>query len=63
MALYLSGGNLWGCAMSTVDEAAAKYRKQAKELRAQAAQTTDRVMREKLLNAAKACEEMAVWKP
>ena len=63
MALYLSGGNLWDCAMSSVDEAAAKYRKRAKELRAEAAKTTDSVMRETLLNAANACEEMATWKP
>jgi hypothetical protein len=49
--------------MSTADDTTAKYRKQAKELRAQAAQTTDPVMRETLLNAAKSCEEMAVWKP
>jgi len=49
--------------MSTVDEAATKYRKQAEELRAEADKTTDPGMRETLLDAAKASEEMAAWKP
>jgi hypothetical protein len=45
--------------MSTTDDAAAKYRKQEKELRAEATKTTDPVMRETLPNAAKAREETA----
>jgi hypothetical protein len=45
--------------MSTTDDAAAKYRKQAKELRTEATKTTDPVMREMLLNAAKVRDELA----
>jgi hypothetical protein len=48
--------------MSTINEPAAKYRNQAEELRAEAAKTTDPVMRETLLDAAKAREEMAAPK-
>jgi len=48
--------------MSTDNEAAAKYRRQAEELRAEAAKTTDPVMRETLLQAANAREVMAARK-
>jgi hypothetical protein len=49
--------------MSTVDETAMKFRKRAEEIRAEAASVNDPVLREKLLNAANALEEMAAWKP
>jgi hypothetical protein len=45
--------------MPKVEKAAVKYRKQAKELRAEAANTSDSVMRETLLNAAETCEQAA----
>jgi hypothetical protein len=35
----------------------------AVELRAQAAKATDRAIRETLLKAADACDEMATWQP
>jgi hypothetical protein len=49
--------------MSTVVEAAMKFRKRAEEIRAEAAEVSDPVLREKLLIAANALEEMAAWKP
>ena len=49
--------------MPTAGEAAARYRQRAVELRAEAAKATDRAIRETLLKAADACDEMATWQP
>jgi DNA-directed RNA polymerase subunit K/omega len=48
--------------MTSDDNTAARFRKRAEELRAEASETADPGMRDKLLKLAQACEEMATRK-
>jgi len=49
--------------MSTVADAVRRYRERAEELRTEAAKATDPEVRETLLKAANALDEMATWQP
>ena len=48
--------------MTLDDDTAARFRKRAEELRAEASESANPEMRDKLLKLARACEEMATGK-